>query len=245
MYNNPWIYNNEIFDGPVKGYEGFVYLITNKLTNRKYVGKKHFWTRRKEKGKTRRVTRESPWRDYYGSCEELIQDVGECGYNNFSRVILHLCVYKKEMSYHEESEQWKRSVLLEEEYYNTNIGGKYFVREKHIYSATHREITTKNDNWRQIKSARMMGDDNIAKRPEVRQKISDKKKGENHHQYGKAISKEHLNKLHTAAMARVKRPIIDSDGVEYESGSQYRLIKKIYIAKFYKLLEQGIINYKE
>ena len=104
------------------------------------------------------------------------------------------------MSFLEEFEQWNNNVLIRDDFYNTNIGGKFFVKEKHIYEAKHPTITTKNDVWRKIKSDSMTGENNIAKRPDVRKKISEKKKGSNHHQFGKPISDEHKNKLHTAAM---------------------------------------------
>ena len=42
-----WQYNGSDFDEVPKGMEGFVYLITNLVNNKKYIGKKHFWTRQK------------------------------------------------------------------------------------------------------------------------------------------------------------------------------------------------------
>ena len=117
--------------------EGFVYLITNKINNRKYIGKKSFWTRRANKKTKRKKTLESNWRDYYGSCNELKTDIIVYGVENFQREILHLCKYKKCMSFFEEEEQWKRKVLHSFEYYNTSIGGKYFFAEaEKIYGIT-------------------------------------------------------------------------------------------------------------
>jgi hypothetical protein len=196
-----WFYENDIFVLEEKSqYEGFVYLIENKLNGKKYVGKKNFWFRRKNKKTGRREKKESDWLDYYGSSETLLEDVKLYGKENFKRTILYLCFYQKQMSFYEQKEQWCRNVLLDENYYNTNIGGKFFVREKHIFEKTTKEITTKNDNWRKIKSDNMKGDKNIAKRQDVREKLSEKKKGINHHQFNKPISEEHKLKLHTAAM---------------------------------------------
>lgn len=109
------------------------------------------------------------------------------------------------MTFMEQKEQWDRNVLLTDSYYNTNIGGKFFVREKKIYWAEAKEITTKNNKWRKIKSESMKGDNNIAKKPEVRAKISEKKRGEKHHQYGKPLSEDHNKKLHDAALKAVVR----------------------------------------
>jgi hypothetical protein len=199
--NMDWLYKNELFETPDKNpFEGFVYIIENLNNKKLYIGKKHFWSRRKNKKTGRRETKESDWKDYYGSSEELKKDIDILGKENFKRTIIHLCIYKKQMTFWEEKEQWNRNVLLSDEYYNTNIGGKYFVRERKIYLSTEKEITTKNEKWRQIKSEQMKGDNNIAKKPEVRAKISEKKRGEKHHQYGKPLSEDHNKKLHEAAL---------------------------------------------
>lgn len=124
-----WTYNNEVYESPPKGIEGFVYLITNLTNGKKYIGKKSFWTRKKDKKTGRRKTLESDWKKYYGSCDELKVDVKELGVVNFKREILYICPHKKSMSYYETYEQFNRNVLMDESYYNTNIEGKYFRSE--------------------------------------------------------------------------------------------------------------------
>jgi hypothetical protein len=245
MYDNPWIYSNQPFDGPLEGLEGFIYLITNIETGRSYVGKKHFWTRQKDRKTGRRKTKESDWRNYYSSSDDLKLDVEKLGRKKFKREILHLCKYKKEMTFWEQKEQWDRNVLLTDEYYNTNIGGKFFVRERKIYFTQYREVTTKNDSWRSIRSEQMKGDGNIAKRPDVRKKLSEKKSGENHHQYGKPISEDHQKKLHEAAWKSVKRPIVHIDGTVYESGADYRRKHQITsTGQYYKLFKDGTLRFE-
>ena len=59
----------------------------------------------------------------------LKEDVKELGKDKFLREILYLCPHKKSMSYYETYEQFIRNVLLSEEYYNTNIEGKFFSSE--------------------------------------------------------------------------------------------------------------------
>ena len=125
-----WKYNNIDFVEVPKGMEGFVYLITNLVNNKKYIGKKHFWTRQKDRKTGRRKTKESSWRDYFGSCDELIEDVKLLGKDKFLREILYLCPHKKSMSFYETMEQFKRDVILREDYYNTNVEGKFFSSEK-------------------------------------------------------------------------------------------------------------------
>jgi hypothetical protein len=124
-----WKYNNQDFIEIPKGMEGFVYLITNLTNHKKYIGKKHFWTRQKDRKTGRRKTKESDWIDYWGSCDELKEDVKELGKDKFSREILYLCPHKKSMSYYETYEQFIRNVLMSEEYYNTNVEGKFFSSE--------------------------------------------------------------------------------------------------------------------
>jgi hypothetical protein len=131
-----WKYNGEDFIEVPKKMEGFVYIITNITNDRKYIGKKHFWTRQKDRKTGRRKTKESDWKNYYGSCDELNEDVKNLGKDKFIREILYLCPHKKSMSYYETYEQFTRNVLMDESYYNTNIEGKFFESERtNIYEA--------------------------------------------------------------------------------------------------------------
>ncbi|NBW58474.1 hypothetical protein EBR43_12020, partial [bacterium] len=98
--------------------------------NKKYIGKKHFWERRKDPKTGKRRKRESTWKKYFGSCEELIEDVKNLGEDKFLREILYICPHKKSMSYYETYEQFNRNVIMNEEYYNVNIEGKFFSSEK-------------------------------------------------------------------------------------------------------------------
>lgn len=125
-----WYFNGKLFEEVDKKYEGFVYLITNLDNGMKYIGKKHFWERRKNPKTGRRQTKESDWRNYFGSCDSLIQDVKILGKDKFKKEILYLCPHKKSMSYYETYEQFKRNVLLDETYYNTNVEGKFYSSEK-------------------------------------------------------------------------------------------------------------------
>jgi hypothetical protein len=124
-----WQYNEEDFTDVLKGMEGFVYLITNLTNNKKYIGKKHFWTRQKDRKTGRRKTKESDWQNYFGSSDQLNLDVKTLGKEHFLREILYLCPHKKSMSYYETYEQFNRNVLMSEGYYNTNIGGTFYMSE--------------------------------------------------------------------------------------------------------------------
>jgi len=124
-----WKYNGEDFIKVPNKMEGFVYIITNLTNNKKYIGKKHFWLRQKDRKTGRRKTQESDWMNYFGSCDELKEDVKLLGKDNFLREILYLCPHKKSMSYYETYEQFHRNVLFSNNYYNTNIGGTFYMSE--------------------------------------------------------------------------------------------------------------------
>ena len=102
---------------------GFVYLITNRATGKKYIGKKFFWSSKtlpitKTRKRRKRLKVESDWRTYYGSNKHLIEDVKTMGEDFFYREIIHLCKSKGELSYLEAKEQFDRDALLSEDYYN-------------------------------------------------------------------------------------------------------------------------------
>lgn len=127
-----WTYKGEVFLEPGDNY-GFVYIITNKIDNRQYIGKKFFWSvRRKQVKKVRRrVTTESDWKTYWSSSDELQSDVQRLGVENFTREILHLCPNKGTANYLEAKEQFTRSVLENKDlWYNSWISVK--VMRSHV-----------------------------------------------------------------------------------------------------------------
>lgn len=131
-----WYFQGSEFTSEdIGSFVGFVYEITDKKNNKKYIGKKNFWTRRRLKplrGKSRRRVQiaESDWKDYYGSNEELKGLVEKLGADNFHREILLLCRSKGEMTYYEMKYQIDNEVLFREDYYNEFIGGK--IHSKHV-----------------------------------------------------------------------------------------------------------------
>jgi hypothetical protein len=136
-----WIYNSEIIEQLPEDCIGFVYLITNKTNDRKYVGKKLAKFSRtttktvtlkngtKKKKKVRSKI-DSDWMEYYGSSIELNKDVEILGKENFTREILYFCKSKAECSYIEAREQFTRRVLESTDYYNGQISVR--VHGSHI-----------------------------------------------------------------------------------------------------------------
>jgi hypothetical protein len=126
-----WFYNGEYIDNPGE-YIGFVYIITNQITDRKYIGKKNYYFSKTKqvKGKKKRYKVESDWLDYYGSNKELSADVEKLGKENFKREILMLCKSKGDFAYYEAKLQFDNNVLESLEYYNTWIMCR--IHKKHL-----------------------------------------------------------------------------------------------------------------
>jgi len=133
-----WIYKGEIVEEIPDGIEAFVYLITNNTNNKKYIGKKlttRKVTRPPLKGKKnkRRSTKESDWREYWGSSDHLKEDVAILGEDQFTREILYYCASRGIASYLEAREQFEREVLLSDDYYNgiinVRVGGSKILKE--------------------------------------------------------------------------------------------------------------------
>jgi len=136
-----WTYNSIIVEELPEDCVGFVYLITNKATQRKYIGKKlakfaktTYKTITQKNGvkkkKKIRSKIDSDWIEYYGSSIELNKDVEALGKDNFTREILFYCKSKAECSYVEAREQFGRKVLESDEYYNGQISVR--VHGSHI-----------------------------------------------------------------------------------------------------------------
>ena len=72
-YDNPWTFNDKPFTTEqIEKFVGFCYVIECAIDGRKYIGRKYFYSRRKTKGKSRRVKSESNWKSYFLSFEKLL-----------------------------------------------------------------------------------------------------------------------------------------------------------------------------
>ena len=139
-----WTYQNTLIEILPEDCVGFVYLITNTISGRMYIGKKlakfakttYRVVKQKngiKKKKKIRTKIDSDWRDYYGSNLELNADVLKLGKENFTREILYYCTSKAQCSYIEAREQFSRKVLESKNYYNGQISVR--VHGSHILKA--------------------------------------------------------------------------------------------------------------
>jgi len=126
-----WIYQNEPFNDQ-QNFFGFVYLIENLITSKKYIGRKYFSKAgyKQVNGKRKKIRKASDWETYYGSNETLKKEVAELGAHNFRRTILYLCKSRSECSYFETREIFTRDALLSENYYNDWVSAK--IRKAHL-----------------------------------------------------------------------------------------------------------------
>jgi hypothetical protein len=119
-----WIFEGKEFSDVPKDIIGFVYMITNTQTGKRYIGKKLF-TRSKTKqvkGKRKRSRVESDWKEYYGSSKQLLSDIAANGREHFHREILYLCKSKGTCSYYEAKLQFQYAVLEHPDlFYNDQI----------------------------------------------------------------------------------------------------------------------------
>lgn len=127
-----WLFEDSVVETLPDDCVGFVYLITNLVSGRQYIGKKlakfsktsYRTVKLKNGTKKKKKIRskvDSDWREYFGSNDELISDVAKLGINQFRRQILFYCKTKAECSYVEAREQFARKVLESDLYYNGHI----------------------------------------------------------------------------------------------------------------------------
>ena len=135
-YENPWYYKGTTFTSDDIGdFFGYVYLITNTKNGRQYIGRKYFVQKRKPRSGGRRVTSESNWKKYYGSCPELTTDIKTIGKELFKRELLSVHPTVGKTNYEETRQLFLNDVLTSKlddgspAYYNSNILGRYYRKD--------------------------------------------------------------------------------------------------------------------
>lgn len=136
--------NDESFD--INEYEGYIYMTTILDTGRKYIGKKNFFHNtnvklgkkelanlpiaRGKKPTKKLVTKESDWKTYYGSAQEIKDSVKQYPKERIIRTLIRLCKSKKELTYYECKYLFDYNVLEPNSgFINDNILGKFYSKD--------------------------------------------------------------------------------------------------------------------
>lgn len=133
-----WLFQNQPLNSPPQNATAFVYLIYNPTTNKSYIGKKQFYTKKitqktitQKDGskivKKKKISTESDWKLYNGSNTTLIE---HAKIHTLQKTILHICYSKSQASYLELKEQMIRDVILSPLYYNDWVSAK--ITRKHL-----------------------------------------------------------------------------------------------------------------
>ena len=140
----------EITDMP-EGTYGFIYRVTHIPTKKKYIGKKVlFFERNVKLGKRalealkeerraagiggrvpakKKVVKESDWKTYYGSQEDIKKLVRESKSEDWSREILEFVPTKKLLTYYEIKHIFINDALEDKDFLNDNILGKFYQKD--------------------------------------------------------------------------------------------------------------------
>jgi DMSO reductase anchor subunit len=137
-----WIYKGEPVEEIEEKYTGFVYIITNLVTGKAYIGKKlskfsktttktvTLKNGNKKKKKIRSKV-DSDWKTYWSSSKEVQDDVKALGEDKFTREILMFCLSKGTASYFEAKYQMQNEVLENpDKWYNGIVNCR--VHRSHI-----------------------------------------------------------------------------------------------------------------
>lgn len=132
---NEWNYKDYVLedDDIPKDAIGFIYIITNNNDGRRYIGKKLLTKAGTEKKllkngtkKTVKCRKQSDWKNYWSSCDELKKDIQEYSENTFTRDIICFTFSLTTHTYLENKYLYKYEVLESNKFYNGNISSKLF-----------------------------------------------------------------------------------------------------------------------
>lgn len=127
-----WFYKGKpiesIEDIPDPKAIGFIYIIRQISTGKKYIGRKLLTksSRKTVKGKTKKSRTESDWKDYWSSSPELKQLIKDVGEQDFTREILVFVSSRGMLAYAEELSLYMVGALESDEWFNNNIRAKIY-----------------------------------------------------------------------------------------------------------------------
>jgi hypothetical protein len=150
MTNQPLRENNWQYKGkdvldtdiPTKSI-GFIYLITQISTGKKYIGRKilESTTTKVVNGKRKKIKKDSGWRSYWSSSPKIKEWIESDGTDDFKKEILSFVSSKGQLAYGEEMALHILGALESDNFLNDNIRSKiYRSWVKREESAQLREI---------------------------------------------------------------------------------------------------------
>ena len=146
-----WLYNGtELTDDmiPTKAV-GFIYLMTQKSTGMKYLGRKMLTQAKTKtvKGKRKKIRSVSDLKDYWSSSKDVKDIIEQNGKEDFTREILQFISSKAEMIYAEEYCLYITNALLSDGFLNGNIRAKvmrsWFCKNKTDFIQTIEQLKIK------------------------------------------------------------------------------------------------------
>lgn len=116
-------------DIPFENAMGFIYLITQKSTGKRYIGRKLLVKISKKlvKGRKKKIVSQSDWQKYWSSSPQIKEWIKEAGgTSDFTREILCFVSSKGSLAYCEEKALYELGVLESDNWLNSNIRSKVY-----------------------------------------------------------------------------------------------------------------------
>ena len=160
-----WLFEGKILDEEniPKWAIGFIYMITQKSTGKRYIGRKLLTkaSRKTINGKTKKTRIESDWKTYWSSSPEMKNIIKECGIDDFERVILTFVSSKGSLAYSEELALYLVGALESDDWVNSNIRSKIYrswVKKEEAKKLREVLTLTRNDAT-MLNSSKLVSDD--------------------------------------------------------------------------------------
>lgn len=128
----PWKYKDSIIESldqlPDSKAIGFIYIITQLSTGKRYIGKKLLTkaATKQIKGVKKKIRKESDWKSYWSSSPKIKSWIEENGYEDFRREILVFVSSKGMLAYAEELALYSLGALESDQWLNDNIRSKVY-----------------------------------------------------------------------------------------------------------------------